>query len=371
MAIVIDDKTYRTPLEQIEKNKDDIETLQEDVEAIEGDIENVAIQDSDVSFTKVTTPAIEAEGTPSKFIRFTNQSGRAVVTIYADGEDPEEGTGASMTLLGDQMGGSSAEIYLHGNITNVANSVPQVILPGVGTVDLATMDDIAEGITTSRGIIKTDNNLALEDDIYMIKNLIGLNSNGKTVLRTPSGFQYVLADEFDPDASYYARTRIPVDPTKVKGTWVIDEDWNPSDFNFGINATYYFVGGNSPNASDARGYGIIKNSSGWVLYNYYDVIVGSTTTYQAYPINGGWSYDARNLGIPNETSAFDGILAHCTKFSEKVLGVDADNMLELEMVSYEYTPVQLTEETFTPNTYYIIQTEYTEVLLEDLINLLN
>lgn len=371
MAIVIDDKTYRTPLEQIEKNKDDIEDIQEDIEAIESSIENVAIQDSDVSFTKVTTPSIEAEGTPSKFISFTNQNGRAVVTIYADGQDPEEGTEASITLIGDQTGGSSSEIYLHGNITNVADSVPQVVLPGVGTVDLATVDDIAEGITTSRGIIKTDNNLALEDDIYMIKNLIGLNSNGKTVLRTPSGFQYVLAEEFDADASYYARTRIPVDTTKVKGTWVIDEDWDPSDFNFGISGSYYFVGTNSPNASDARGYGIIKNSSGWVMYNYYDVVIGSNNSTQAYPVNGGWRYDARNLGIPSETSAFDGMLAHCTKFSEKVLGVDADNMLELENVSYEYTPVQLTEETFEPNTYYVIQTSYTEVLLEDLINLLD
>lgn len=387
MAITVNGKTYRNIQEQVAKNQEDIAKNKIDIlendEAISdlqelvshkqntltaGDGINITNDeisvDSNYVMTTNTSQTMEKAGVMYKTIRDTTANKSTMWSpsgIYIDNRANLQATSYAHGYV-ETYGNVNFHINQYGGpngfkVYNFDNSKG-------GTV--AVTDDIP-AYTTSRGIVKTGNNLALEGEIYQLKDLIYLNGNGKTVLATPSGFTYVKAMVFDPDATYYARTRIPVDPTKAKGTWIIDEDWDPSDFAFGISGSYYFVGGNSPDASKSRGYSIIKNSSGWVMYNYYDVVVSGNNSMQAYPINGGWGENARNLGIPNETSVFDGMLAHCTKFSEKVLGVDAENMEALETVSYEYTEVEVTEETFVPDTYYVIQTSYTEVLLEDII----
>ena len=223
-----------------------------------------------------------------------------------------------------------------------------------------------------KGLNLRANKFNVNDNILNLLKLVTVDENGKTILRTKTGTTtYVLATEYDPDETYYSRMKAPVDPSITKGTWVINEDTDPTSFSWPISGTYYFVSANSPNASNSTGYSITKQSS-WIMYNYYDAIIGGNVNYQAYPINGGWGDHARNLGIPNQQANFVNFLQNgCTKYSDKVLGVDGENMEEIENLSYEYTEVALTPETFIPNTYYIESSTYAEISVEAIINALS
>lgn len=222
-----------------------------------------------------------------------------------------------------------------------------------------------------KGLNLRTNKFNVNDNILNLLKLVTVDENGKTILRTKTGTTtYVLATEYDPDETYYSRMKAPVDPSITKGTWIINDDTDPFDgtYTWPINGTFYF----NPSGEQGTGSRIYKQSgANWLMYDFTGSVTGSNVIL-AYDPTNHWTATAKNIGIPNQQANFVSFLQNgCTKYSDKVLGVDGVNMEEIENLSYEYTEVVLTPETFIPNTYYIESSTYAEISVEAIINALS
>ena len=222
-----------------------------------------------------------------------------------------------------------------------------------------------------KGLNLRTNKFNVNDNILNLLKLVTVDENGKTILRTKTGTTtYVLATEYDPDETYYSRMKAPVDPSITKGTWIINDDTDPVDgtYTWPINGTFYF----NPSGEQGTGSRIYKQSgANWLMYDFTGSVTGSNVIL-AYDPTNHWTATAKNIGIPNQQANFVSFLQNgCTKYSDKVLGVDGVNMEEIENLSYEYIEVVLTPETFIPNTYYIESSTYAEISVEAIINALS
>lgn len=304
---------------------------------------------------------------PTKTSDLNNDSEFITINDVPEVEGTNDGTNWTSITIGEETHaipqGSGTEVTPNPSSTTATlNSI------GIDGVNYALGDGTNYGI--GKGLNLTQNNIInVNDAIINLLNLITVNNQGKTVLRTKTGnTQYVLADSYDPNAIYYERVLAPVDSTKLKGTWIINSE-APQTLPLG-SIKYYFISSNSQKASDSRGYSVSKQSS-WIMYNYYDVVIGSNNSMLAAD-GGQWYGSARTVGYAEENATFlTWLQANATKVSDLVLGEDGETYEEIINASYIYQEIQLTPATFTEDTYYIQQNTYDEILVETIINYIN
>jgi len=204
-----------------------------------------------------------------------------------------------------------------------------------------------------------------------VSNLIKSDAQGNVYINKGFKDEYTLAETFDESKTYY-EGYIPIDTTKLAGTWTPDQTKTPSELtrvskNFTegqamLQSNYnyvYYIDSINPNSGSIINY---MNVHG---YNGGEKVTNS----QPMVVVNQWNMSAISFTIEDETM-FNLMKNFFVKQSETVL---SDELLTIDAIkAYDqqhlsYREVELTAETFVPNTYYTYENVPDWINVKDLI----
>jgi len=202
----------------------------------------------------------------------------------------------------------------------------------------------------------------------LVTDLIKSDAEGNVYINSGFVNQYTLAAEYDPTVTYY-EAYIPLDPTKLTGTWVPDETTIPVEY-----VTTF-----------TEGQALIYSRSIWKLeyidsFKHHDnyTILITTHYYEDGQKKTSWmpmywdNWNIDNIAFNAELpETYNFIQSYFIKRSDTPLSAELPTLADV--LAYDqshpsYRVIELTEQTFVPNTYYTLQNNPTWVNVKDLIN---
>ena len=202
----------------------------------------------------------------------------------------------------------------------------------------------------------------------LITDLIKTDSQGNVFINKGFIDTYVLAEEYDPTATYY-KSYIPLDPAKLTGTWVPNESTVPVEY-----LTTFTEGQAFMYASGVHKLTYIDKFEHHDSYtiliraHYYDN--GTKKDWYAPMYWDRWNINdiSFNAELPQ---TYNFISSYFNKVSDTHLSEEyptVNDVLEYDRTHPSYREIELTEQTFVPNTYYTYERIPDWVNVKDLVN---
>lgn len=201
----------------------------------------------------------------------------------------------------------------------------------------------------------------------LVTNLIKSDAEGNVYINSGFTDEYVLATEYDANETYY-EAYIPLDPIKLTGTWIPDESTVPVDYITTFTEGQALI--YSPSVNKLEFIDSFQHHDGYTILittHYYENGEKKTSWMPMYWDR--WNIDniSFNAELP-ETYNF--INTYFTKVSDTHLSEEyptVDDVLAYDRSHPSYREIELTEQTFVPNTYYTFKKTPTWVNVKDLI----
>lgn len=203
-----------------------------------------------------------------------------------------------------------------------------------------------------------------------VLNLIKTDVQGNVFINTGFSSEYVLATEFDENATYYEAYH-SIDDTKLTGSWYAKINTTPTNYPISFTEGTAFTQGFGAglNYVDSFQTGSSSSQINFMSVHYYQD--GTRKT------NGGpmwwidrWNIEELSFNMENAT-LLEWVKTYFTKRSDTYYTDDyptLDEVIAYDQTHPKYREIELTQETFVPNTYYVIEKTPNWINIQDLLN---
>lgn len=205
----------------------------------------------------------------------------------------------------------------------------------------------------------------------LVTNLIKSDAEGNVYINSGFTEEYVLAAEYDATATYYEAYH-SIDDTKLTGSWYCKQSTTPTNYPTTFTEGTAFTEGFGQGLNYISAFRTPSSSGQINLMDVFYYEQGGTKHTNMGPMwwIDRWNIEELSFNMEN-ASLLEWVKTYFTKRSDTYYTDEYPTLtavLAYDAAHPKYREIELTEETFISNTYYILQKNPTWVNVKDLIN---